>query len=138
MRHLLGLVAGVVLAPLLLVATAWSTASLDRESFLFDDPPVADSAGPFAVVVLSGLAVGVLVCSRVSPLACLPAAALFVVPVVLWWLAEEDVLLGLLPPRNRISTGVRDLAESGTGLALAAALVVPALLPSRWRGGDRR
>lgn len=137
MRHLLSLLAGLVLGPMALVGLAWGTQTLTVEYLRNLDTDVAGQAGPLTVVVLCGVALGVLLAARVSPLGSLVAAGVFLAPALLW-LADPGTLgdLGLLG--NRVGNGVQQLAASGTALAIGVALLVPVLVPSRWRRWRRR
>ncbi|MEU3016261.1 YIP1 family protein [Nocardiopsis sp. NPDC007018] len=129
LRHLVGLLAGIALAPVLWVAVAWSAQTLPE--LIRGDVGFATVC---SVVVLCAVGVvgAYLVASRLSPLAAgssgLLLASLCLWPVVapatvgpaLYWLNEESFLY----PND---------AGLGVGLPLGVLLLVSATLPTRWR-----
>jgi hypothetical protein len=138
MRHVLGFVLGVVLAPALAYGTGWGFA---RAGAALD--PVAQTVtdrtelyGALALMAAVGLVAGIVIVARwVSPLATLlPALAL------LGWtgyfVADPRRALelpGRFPPAGELDTALQLLLSSGVFALLGIALFLPAWLPRRWR-----
>lgn len=129
LRHLVGLLAGVALAPVLWVAVAWSADLI---------PQIADGdvsvTTVLSVVVLSlvGLVCSYLVASRLSPLIA-ATSGLLLVALVLWPIIAPESMDAALSWLNNESF----LYPSGHGLAIAlllgALLFGASLTPTRWR-----
>ncbi|MQA87997.1 MAG: hypothetical protein GEV03_26095 [Streptosporangiales bacterium] len=127
MRHLVGLILGIVLAPVLLYGAAWGSShvlqaaarlAVNRETVL-----------GIGALLLVGVVVGALTSMRwLSPVGAL-VAGLFYLGLTVAFLADFRVVGDLFP------RGVLVLSFIGTGgvALLGAILVVSAMSPTRWR-----
>lgn len=141
MRHVLGLLFGIVLAPV-----TWFLASLGHFRFLDalqrfgDDTSRLPSELAFGamLIIAAGAWLGVLLSSRLSPLA--PAAA-----GLLWlglgaaFVVNVERVVNLLPDGPSGQQGLFALPlEHGYAFLIGTALMSPLFSPARWRGGQRR
>lgn len=140
MRHVLGLLFGIVLAPV-----TWFLAALGHFRFLdalqrFGDNPdklPTELAFGAVLIVAAGAWLGVLLSSRLSPLA--PAVT------GLTWLAmgsvfvfEVERVTNLLPNGPSGQEGLFALPlEHGYAFLVGTALMSPVFSPARWRGSPR-
>lgn len=129
LHHLVGLLAGVALAPVLWAAAAWSADLLPR--IAEGDVSVA-TVSSVAVLCLVGVVCAYLVASRVSPLVAGASGALLAA-LSLWPIAHPASMETALSWLNQDSF----LYPSGTGLAVAlplgTLLLFSAAMPVRWR-----
>ncbi|WP_336214223.1 hypothetical protein [Nonomuraea sp. LPB2021202275-12-8] len=130
-RHVLGIVAGLLLPPLiaagLIYGVAELTVTVQRAS--------AFSWTGAGLLVASGVALAFLAGSRLSPVASLLGGLMF---ALLGSLPLLEVLSGLrILPQNilpgLLDVGFRGLAYQGILLAIGVMLIVASLFPSRWR-----
>lgn len=142
MRHVLGFVLGVLLAPALTYGAGWgfarAGAALDPVGQTITDR--TELYGAFALMAAVGLVTGVVIVARwASPLATLiPALAL------LGWSGYFVIdpsraldLPGKVPPAGELDTALQLLLASGLFALLGFALLMPAWLPHRWRRRDQ-
>ncbi|MDS1269128.1 hypothetical protein RIF23_02325 [Lipingzhangella sp. LS1_29] len=139
MRHLLGCVLGLVLIPVVLVVPGWGAPRLLEIAGFNGTLLSFTGVSTVGALTVLTLVVGLcLVSTRLSPLAPgLPALALAGVTVA--HIAAPQLLTGLLPYPDGMQALVRSvdqLVTLGLYLPVAAALFLPVLLPSRWRGRD--
>ncbi len=133
LHHLVGLLGGVALAPVLWVAAAWSSGLLPR----FAEGEVTVATVSSAVVLgLLGIVCAYLVASRLSPLVAGASGALLTA-LSLWPVAHPASMGAALSWLNEDSS----LYPSGAGLAVAlplgTLLLFSAAMPVRWRAaGD--
>jgi hypothetical protein len=129
LRHLVGLLAGVALAPVLWIALAWGATQL---------PLAAEGTVSFAtvssVVVLSavGIGCGFLVASRLSPLYAAASGALLTA-VALWPVVAPDSMasaLGWLDAEAFVYPAGAGLTPA---LVAGSLMLFSALVPARWR-----
>ncbi|MDA0565950.1 hypothetical protein LG943_16750 [Streptomonospora sp. S1-112] len=140
LRHVLGLLIGLLLAPVLAFGLAWAPrwpAEAGLDPGLLRVPGAPEWAVPVGVLLFLALLLGLLMGSRISPLAALVAGLA---------LAALGALRTAAPPEALPRSGDLLTPDSpdtwfawGPVLLLAgAALVFSALWPSRWRGRRRR
>ncbi|PDP86892.1 YIP1 family protein [Glycomyces fuscus] len=132
LHHLVGLLGGVALAPVLWVAAAWSAGLLPR----FAEGEVTVATVSSAVVLgLLGVVCAYLVASRLSPLVAGASGALLTA-LSLWPVAHPVSMDAALSWLNEDSS----LYPSGAGLAVAlplgTLLLFSAAMPVRWRAAD--
>ena len=138
MRHLIGLVLGIVLTPLLAAGPVWSyqrAAGLAGTARSFEDlrPDVLPA---IAVMAAIGLVLGLVLAARwVSPLASL-VPALAYLGVTGAYVAAPFQVLPRVPEGEPYGIGVAFLG-SGVYALLGMALLIPSFLPSRWRRAAR-
>lgn len=129
LRHLVGLLAGVALAPVLWIAVAWGATGL---------PLAAEGTVSFAtvsaVIVLSavGIGCGYLVASRLSPLYAGVAGALLTA-IALWPVVAPDSMasaLGWLDADGFLYPAGAGLTPA---LVVGSLMLFSAMVPSRWR-----
>ncbi|MEU0488176.1 YIP1 family protein [Nocardiopsis sp. NPDC006139] len=129
LRHLLGLLVGIALAPLLWISVSWSAGELP--GLLEGGVSVAPVAAA-VLLVLAGFACAYLAAARVSPLtagaAGLPLAALALWPAV--HPASLGSALSWLNPESFVYPGGPGVSVA---LPLGALLLFSAALPGRWR-----
>ncbi|MGW8530419.1 YIP1 family protein [Nocardiopsis sp. NPDC055824] len=129
LRHLVGLLAGIALAPVLWVAVAWSAEALPR--LAAGDVGVATVLSA-VVSCLTGGVCAYLVASRVSPLTAGASGALLT--ALCLWPAVHPASMG---PALAWLNDESFLYPAGAGLAvglpLGTLLLVSAAMPVRWR-----
>ncbi|OOC55416.1 MULTISPECIES: YIP1 family protein [Nocardiopsis] len=129
LHHLVGLLVGVALAPVLWIAAAWSADLVPRVAE--GDVTVA-TVSSVVVLCLVGAACAYLVASRVSPLVAGAAGALLAA-LCLWPAVHPASMEAALSWLREDSF----LYPSGTGLAVAlplgVLLLLSAVAPLRWR-----
>ena len=140
-RHILGAAIGLILTPVTAAGLMFGTERLYRGLTAFQ---LDDSHYRMGGLVLAGTALllGVLVGSRISPLASLIPGVAFSTIGVLWLLAPRwtaDKTIGrsadLLP--GVLARGYRDIGPSGPLLILGVLLLVASLFPARWAARQR-
>jgi hypothetical protein len=130
MRHVFGFLFGLIAAPALLGGTAWSVERAGTDPFTFDTLD-GKSLITLAAIAGCGILAGLVLASRLSPLASLLCAIVFLAPAVLY-MVNKDTLADLAPD-NQIGRGILILAVSGIGLMLGLAFLVATLMPNKWR-----
>jgi hypothetical protein len=141
MRHVLGLLFGLILAPV-----TWFLASLGHFRFLdalqrFGDNPdklPTELAFGAILIVAAGAWLGVLLSSRLSPLA--PAiCGLAWLGLGVAYVVNVERLTELLPngPTGQVGIFVLPL-ENGYAFLIGTALMSPLFSPARWRGGQKK
>ncbi|RNL82329.1 hypothetical protein [Halostreptopolyspora alba] len=131
-RHLFGLLAGLLCAPLLWFGTAWAAAEVSggvRSGDFTDGLAMPGVGALMAIGVLGGLLAG----SRLSPLAALLAGA---VPLgfCLWPLLDLGSFETAMPGWLDADSMFHPLGPAfPVVLPLGTLLLISALLPSRWR-----
>jgi hypothetical protein len=141
MRHVLGLLFGLILAPV-----TWFLASLGHFRFLDalqrfgDDPDKLPTELAFGaiLIVAAGAWLGVLLSSRLSPLA--PAiCGLAWLGLGAAYVVNVERLTELLPngPTGQVGIFVLPL-ENGYAFLVGTALMSPLFSPARWRGGQKK
>lgn len=129
LHHLLGLLVGVALAPVLWIAAAWSADLLPE---LARGETTAATVASATVLCLMGVVCAYLVASRVSPLVAGASGALLT-SLSLWPSAHSPSMETALSWLNEDSF----LYPSGAGLAVAlplgTLLLFSAAMPLRWR-----
>lgn len=129
LRHLLGLLVGIALAPLLWICVSWSAVELP--GLLEGDVAVATVAAA-VLLVLAGCGCAYLAAARISPLTA-GAAGLPLSALALWPLVHPASLapaLSWLNPESFVYPGGPGVSVA---LPLGALLVFSAALPNRWR-----
>lgn len=132
LRHLVGLLAGIALAPVLWAGVAWSADLFPK--ITQGDVSVATV---FSVVVLClvGLAGAYLVASRLSPLAA-GASGLLLVALCLWPIVAPESVGAALHWLNDEVFLYPNGAGLGVALPLGVLLLGSATLPTRWRAAN--
>ncbi|MFD6951929.1 hypothetical protein A6A08_10625 [Nocardiopsis sp. TSRI0078] len=129
LHHLVGLLAGVALAPVLWVAAAWSAGLIPR---IAEGDVTVATVLSVVVLCLVGTVCAYLVASRVSPLVAGAAGALLTA-LCLW----PSVHPASMEPALSWLNGDSFLYPSGAGLAVAlplgTLLLFSAVMPLRWR-----
>lgn len=130
MRHFGGFVLGIIAIPLVLYGTGWGYAHTLHVAG--GAPPTgASQALGFLALAGVGLLVGVVLAPRLSPLAAfLPAAALLAWTAALFW--NSRAAEGWAPG-GAAGGGMSALLASGLYGLLGVALLLPLLIPRRWR-----
>lgn len=144
MRHIFGLLVGVVVAPVLLFGVGWAAQELLRGGSLQVDP-AGDGRMLIALGVMAviGLLLGLILAGRVSPLATfIPSMVLLAWTVV--YALDVTRATSLVPSGAAIhqevaqaGLGMLTLLSSGVYGLLGVALFIPVLKPSRWAGRPR-
>ncbi|NUW37212.1 hypothetical protein HTZ77_38280 [Nonomuraea sp. SMC257] len=129
-RHVLGVVAGIILPPLIAVMLMYGVTEVNLSFHNF----VVSWTG-LALVVLAGALLAVLAASRVSPVASLLGGIGFTLLGVLPFI---EIMSGPIVPDRLMSGWLRNgyltLGLTGTFLLLGIVLLVSSAFPSRWRG----
>ena len=133
-RHVLGVVAGLLLPPMIVAGLIYGVGEITRTM------AVAFSVSwiGLGVVAVSGAGLAFLAGSRLSPIASLLGGlaftALGVIPVI-ELRGFRVIPNGLLPAG--LSSGLQTVTYSGVMLFLGVALLVVSAFPSRWRSLER-
>ncbi|MFS1299443.1 hypothetical protein [Streptosporangium longisporum] len=150
MRHVLGLLTGLVVTAVLLLGAGWATREAGATLFLPDPDPSAawPESGPSTWIALAamagiGLVVGLVVAGRVSPLAAFVPSMVLLAWSVVYALDARRALA--LAPHDAASPEALLQAGRGMGLLLTTGvytllgvlLFLPALMPSRWTSRPR-
>ncbi|MGI5165053.1 hypothetical protein ACQEU3_11920 [Spirillospora sp. CA-253888] len=131
-RHGLGVLLGLIAAPLLALGLA---VGMDR---LFQamrySASTADRYSWAAVLLALGLAAGLLAGSRLSPLASLLPGLLLSGLGLLWLLAFRRMAELSEPLPDEVSRAFLNIGGMGAMMVVGALLVAASLSPSRWKG----
>ncbi|MFC5753302.1 hypothetical protein [Actinomadura rugatobispora] len=134
-RHGLGAVIGLVVTPLIALSLMYATHRAGLYTRNFMDPPWSDRLISTGLFLFAALLLGLVMGSRLSPLASLIPGLAFASIGLLWMAApifSAQHTLGVLP--REFDRAYMVLAPYGVLLVLGAALLVASLPPSRWRG----
>jgi hypothetical protein len=144
MRHILGLLAGIVVAAAVLFGGGWAAQEAVRGAAQNVDP-VKDGRLLVAlgVMIVVGALVGLVLVGRLSPLAAfIPSMVLLAWTVV--YALDVTRAADLAPTGASLQ---KELAQAGQGMQallfsgvyglLGVALFIPVLMPSRWSGPPR-
>ncbi|WP_262391779.1 YIP1 family protein [Nocardiopsis sp. CNR-923] len=129
LRHLVGLLAGIALTPVLWIAVAWSSGLLPR---ITEGDVTVASVASVVVMCLVGIVGAYLASGHVSPLFAASSGAL-VTALALWPVtapASLDAVLGWLDPESFLYPGG---AGTAAALPLGVLLLCSAMTPTRWR-----
>ncbi|MEO3794626.1 hypothetical protein ABGB14_30815 [Nonomuraea sp. B10E15] len=141
MRHLAGLLIGLVVTAAVLAGGGWAVQQAAGSSVATapDSQTLWIALGSMAAV---GLVVGLVVAGRVSPLATfLPSMVLLAWTVV--YALDVNRALSFIPAEpsmhqlvREAGAGARTLLTTGVFALLGVALFIPVLMPSRWSRQD--
>jgi hypothetical protein len=145
MRHVFGLLIGLVVTAVLLLGAGWAAAEmgLALQPAQGVAPPATGTGQNWAALAAMagiGLLLGLALVGRVSPVASfLPSMVLLAWTVV--YVLDTGRGLGFLPVNPtfheallQAGRGMRILLSTGVYALLGVALFIPVLLPSRWAG----
>ncbi len=131
-RHLLGIVAGLLLAPLSAVGLMYGVAELTYTM----QRMLGVSWVGLGLLVLSGIALAFLAGSRLSPVASLLGGLMFLLggslPMLEAMSRMRILPRGFLP--YALDSGYRNLSYQGILLVIGVLLLAASAFPSRWRG----
>ncbi|MFI6574544.1 YIP1 family protein [Nocardiopsis sp. NPDC050513] len=130
LRHLVGLLAGIALTPVLWIAVAWGADLLPQ---ITEGDLTVASVLSVVVMCLVGIGGAYLVAGHVSPLFAASSGALLTA-LALWPViapASPGAVLGWLDPESFLLPGG---AGSAVALPLGVLLLCSAMAPTRWRG----
>lgn len=132
LRHLVGLLAGIALAPVIWVGISWSADLFPRIT-----QGEVDVASVLSVVVLClvGAVGAYLVASRRSPLVAGASGALLTA-LCLWPIISPETLTSALSWLNEETFLYPSGAGLGVALPLGVLLLGSAVLPTRWRAAE--
>jgi hypothetical protein len=135
MRHLFGVILGIVVTAALFVGGGWG---YHRLATLVNatSPHLNDTRGltSLGALLATGLLIGILMAvPRISPLAtALPGAA--ALAATAFYLASPNRALHLMPLHaSNFGLGAHVLLASGVYALIGAAMIVPLFVPCRWR-----
>ncbi len=135
MRHVLSLLLGLVLAPAIWICSALGAAQVTQVFILLR--PASDRLGPtllgVALLAVAGLALGVLLGTRLSPVGPAVGGLLFLAAGGVH-LFDPKILVDLAPGLG-VASPVDWVTPAGFGWSwlIGFALLVPLAVPSRWR-----
>ena len=134
MRHLLGVILGVILAAALVAGGGWGYNRLAHAMTLANPHLTSTpSLTVLAALLGTGLLLGLLLAGpRVSPLATvLPGLAALAWTAL--YVVSQHRALQLIPMKSsHMSRGVEVLLETGVYALVGIAMIVPLFIPSRW------
>jgi hypothetical protein len=131
-RHVFGLLAGLIAAPVSVIGLCYGIGRMQRTFQYFFHP--GSQWAPMVILAAVGVVLGALVGSRISPLASLLPGLLFGGAGALWALAPEWTLRDTahrLP--DALDRGYQIAGPYGVLLLVGLLLLVGSLPPSRWR-----
>ncbi|XVQ12221.1 hypothetical protein ACQP1W_06520 [Spirillospora sp. CA-255316] len=134
-RHGLGAVIGVVVIPLIALSLMYGIHRAVVFTQTFMEPPWSERLILMGLFLFAAVLLGLVMGSRLSPVASLIPGLAFAGPGLLWMVAPVFSMrnaLDVLP--RELDRGYSVLASSGVLLVLGTALIVASLPPSRWRG----
>ncbi|GAA3981448.1 hypothetical protein GCM10023085_74690 [Actinomadura viridis] len=137
-RHGLGVVIGLIVTPLIAGCLMYGTERTTIYIRTFMDPTWSKRILPVTLLLLAALLLGLVMGSRISPVASLIPGLAFLVPGALWMIAPAFSVrtsLNVLP--GSFDRGYTMLGPTGFLMVLGVALVVASLAPSRWRSAPR-
>ncbi|WP_116245936.1 YIP1 family protein [Nocardiopsis sp. FIRDI 009] len=129
LRHLVGLLAGVALAPVLWIAAAWGADLLPR---LADGDVTVSSVSAAVVLCLTGVGGAYLVAGRVSPLFAAAGGAPLIA-LALWPVAAPASMAAALDWLDPEVFLYPDGPGAAVALPLGVLLLCSAMTPTRWR-----
>lgn len=132
LRHLVGLLAGIALAPVIWVGIAWAADLFPR--IAQGEVDVA-SVSSVVVLCLVGAVGAYLVASRRSPLVAGTSGALLTA-LCLWPIVSPETLTSALSWLNEETFLYPSGAGLGIALPLGVLLLGSATLPTRWRAAE--
>ncbi|GAA1996820.1 hypothetical protein GCM10009799_24730 [Nocardiopsis rhodophaea] len=135
MRHLVGLLTGLVLAPVVVLGAGWALPRLTE--LKAQEATFLSAGGAATLAVVSALALLVAVAMaapRLTPL--VPGIAGLTLVGLTAGVVLRPELADRLPGSPGLS-GALDLLPLGVFVPLGLALVVPMFLASRWRGAEQ-
>ncbi|GAA2451818.1 hypothetical protein GCM10010191_82600 [Actinomadura vinacea] len=136
-RHGLGVVIGLIVTPLIAVSIGYGMDRSADSARNFLQPPWSERLIPIVLFLFAGLLLGLVMGSRLSPLAALIPGAVYTGAGLLWLVAPRFSLRhtsDLLP--NELSRGYVTLGAYGVLALLGVALLVSGLPLSRWRAAQ--
>jgi hypothetical protein len=130
MRHLVGLIVGIVLSPVLFIAVAWSAW---RQQVRVGTGRIFSTnlSVELLILVIALLIIAVIVAGRVSPLVGFLVGVPFLLDACLAIFSPRS-LLNLTDHNNSIARGAFTIGIDDLALALGLVCVVPMLIRSRW------
>lgn len=130
MRHVIGLILGILLAPAILLGVGWGSTRVGSAYAQFAFTPDRFWL-PMAVLLVCGIVYALLIATRLSPLASFLVGLPFLVLGVL--AAVPQTLAAALRWLPEVTNGLLTLSGTGTALILGLVGVIPILVPSQWR-----
>ena len=134
MRHLLGIILGVILAAALVAGGGWGYNRL-AHAMTLASPHLTGTRSLLALAALlgTGLLFGLLLAGpRVSPLATVLPGLAALAWTALYVLSQHRAIQLIPMQSSHMSRGVETLLESGVYALLGIAMIVPLFIPSRW------
>ncbi len=134
MRHLVGIVLGIVMAAALFLGGGWGFHRLSNLSATNAHLTSTSGLTALAALLATGLLLGVLMAApRISPLAtALPGIAALAATGL--YAVSPHRTLDLIPMKNStFGLGAHTLLVTGVYALLGAAMLIPMFVPSRWR-----
>lgn len=134
MRHLLGVILGVILAAALVAGGGWGYNRL-AHAMTLASPHLTSTRSLLALAALlgTGLLLGLLLAGpRVSPLATvLPGLAALAWTAL--YVVSQHRAIQLIPMKSsHVGQGAEVLLETGVYALLGIAMLIPLFIPSRW------
>ena len=130
-RHVLSLLLGLVIAPVVWIGAGLGQAKLAQAAA--DGVTLNSATVPLAILAGAGLVFGLIAVTRISPLGPI-LAGLLLIGVQLAYVARAERITELLPKRVAGAEGVLTLpAATGLAAVLGAALLFAVLSVARWR-----
>ncbi|RCV54310.1 hypothetical protein [Marinitenerispora sediminis] len=135
-RHPLGLLAGIMVTPLLWAGTGWAASELVPllSGRNYGEPMLLTAV---AVLMAVGVLVGLLAGSRISPLAAFVSGGA-ILAVSVWPLVDFASMNRLVPDVLAAGTMLHPLGPAlPVNVVVGTLLFISALMPSRWRSRRR-
>ena len=135
MRHLLGVILGVVLAAALVAGGGWGYNRL-AHAMTLASPHLTGTRSLLALAALlgTGLLLGLLLAGpRVSPLATVLPGLAALAWTALYVVSQHRAIQIVPMQSSHVGKGAVVLLETGVYALLGIAMLIPLFIPSRWR-----
>jgi hypothetical protein len=130
MRHAVGFVLGLLLAPVILAAAGWGYFRA-VSGVALADPQSNEVLSGLGLAAAAGLVIGLLAAARwLSPVAAL-IVSLGYLGLTAFYVLALDEFTDLMPD-SEVGNGAQGLVASGVVALVGTALLISAIMPHRW------
>jgi hypothetical protein len=130
-RHAIGILLGLLLAPLLIGLAGWGLVRATQVGAVLD-PKSSEVLSGLALLAAAGVVVGLLAAARWVP----PSAALVVglayLGTTAYYILALDQFTKQLAPHGEVGSGIFGFVRTGGAALVGVALLISAAMPHRW------
>jgi hypothetical protein len=134
-RHAIGILLGLLLAPLLLGGAGWGFVRATHVAAVLD-PKSSEVLSGLAVLVLAGVVVGLLAAARWPPPSTALVVGLAYLGVTAFYVVAVDRFTTELVKHGELGEGIFGFIRTGTAALLGGLLLVSAAMPRRWAAAE--